>query len=127
MEKMTDEEQRTIHIRRALREIKYQENWTWKRQAIARQRRRQFLDWLKSLPCNDCHRTYPPYVMDFDHRPGEEKLAPIARLLLTKMEILQSEIMKCDLLCSNCHRIRTAERLGIGLPDSNPLVNVLEI
>jgi len=27
-----------------------------------------------------------------------------------KIETLQTEIIKCDLVCSNCHRIRTFER-----------------
>jgi hypothetical protein len=26
-----------------------------------------FLDAVKSYPCQDCDKTYPPYVMDLDH------------------------------------------------------------
>lgn len=63
----------------------------------------------KDTPCMDCGLEYPPYVMDFDHRPDQEKCFNIgtkARRVssLSKLEI---EIAKCDVVCSNCHRIRT--------------------
>jgi len=68
------------------------------------------MDRLKNAPCMDCGKKYPPYVMDFDHRPGEEKLAPVSRLLLKGVEALLSEVAKCDLVCANCHRVRTYTR-----------------
>src|SRR5262245_39724914 len=38
--------------------------------------------WLDSLkegkPCADCGRTYPPYVMEWDHLPGSEKALVLA-------------------------------------------------
>jgi len=63
---------------------------------------------LKSVPCMDCGRSYPSYVMDFDHRDPKVKLFTIgtARGLYTIKKIL-SEIDKCDVVCSNCHRERT--------------------
>jgi hypothetical protein len=71
--------------------------------------------WLTSLkegkPCKDCSNVFPPYVMDFDHRPGEAKLFTISNSIMHrgKDEILH-EIKKCDLVCANCHRIRTHQR-----------------
>lgn len=64
---------------------------------------------LKSQPCMDCGKTYPPVVMDFDHRPGEEKLFNVAKAMADRrgMKKVLDEIAKCDLVCSNCHRIRT--------------------
>lgn len=50
--------------------------------------------------------------MDFDHRPGEEKLFTIASASEQPRAVLMAEIAKCDIICSNCHRIRTAERGG---------------
>ena len=48
--------------------------------------------------------------MDFDHRDRKTKLTNINRMInyrsYSKEKILE-EIEKCDLVCANCHRIRT--------------------
>lgn len=79
-----------------------------------RRRARAFVDALKSVPCADCGGTFDPICMDFDHRPGEEKCFAIARSVDTHFNLrtgprpsLLLEIQKCDIVCSNCHRIRT--------------------
>ena len=66
----------------------------------------------KNLPCTDCGGRFPSYVMDFDHRPGVTKVAILSRMHKThgKAAIL-AEIEKCDVVCANCHRIRTFSRL----------------
>jgi recombinational DNA repair protein (RecF pathway) len=65
----------------------------------------------KSKPCADCGQSYPYYVMDFDHRPGEKKVAEIARLVPTKsIRRIVEEIAKCDVVCANCHRKRTFQK-----------------
>ena len=63
----------------------------------------------------DCGRVFPHQVMQWDHRPGEEKLGDIsaANWSWTRDEVL-AEIAKCDLVCANCHAIRTFERNGWG-------------
>lgn len=69
---------------------------------------------IKSNPCTDCGGQFPPYVMDFDHREGEAKLKGISNLVghTAPWETIEAEIAKCDLVCSNCHRIRTYTRMG---------------
>lgn len=78
-----------------------------------RKRRKKGLTWdLKRGPCMDCGNSYHPTVMDFDHRPGTDKVMAVSMMVLHKysdVEILK-EISKCDLVCANCHRIRTAKR-----------------
>lgn len=74
--------------------------------ALARQERHQFLNWLKSQPCADCKKNYPPVCMDFDHVRGQ-KIASIGRMYMFSWEKLQEELIKCELVCANCHRIRT--------------------
>lgn len=71
-----------------------------------------WLDELRSNPCMDCNRTFPPVCMDFDHRPGEIKRACVAVLMRNgfSKETVMAEIVKCDLVCANCHRIRTQKR-----------------
>lgn len=63
-------------------------------------------------PCIDCGQFYPHYVMDFDHLPGSEKLMDPARLYKTgSISKFLQEIDKCEIVCANCHRIRTHNRL----------------
>lgn len=79
-----------------------------------RKTRKEFVIKLKDKPCVDCGKKYPHYVMDFDHRSGESKLDSVSHLVnqnfLTYEQILK-EVDKCDLVCANCHRIRTFTRL----------------
>ena len=78
-----------------------------------RKRRRDRLIALKrGKPCVDCNEVYPHYVMDFDHVRGE-KLKNLSKLVNSTYtwRLVESEIEKCDLVCSNCHRIRTWNRL----------------
>jgi len=72
----------------------------------ARKERHKFLNWLKSQPCVDCKKNYPPVCMDFDHVRGK-KVASIGRMYMFSWEKLQEELKKCEPVCSNCHRIRT--------------------
>jgi len=67
---------------------------------------------LKDCPCTDCGVRYPPWVMDFDHRENEGKVDAVSRLRLKScMSNILAEIAKCDVVCSNCHRQRTHDRL----------------
>lgn len=68
---------------------------------------RAFLQAQKSRPCADCGGTFDPVCMDFDHRPGEVKLFGIAHGASRKLDKVIAEMAKCDLVCANCHRIRT--------------------
>lgn len=68
---------------------------------------------LKSNPCTDCGGTFPTVCMDFDHIP---ELGP-KRWNVGSMvahgysrDLIMSEIANCELVCSNCHRIRTNRR-----------------
>jgi len=61
-------------------------------------------------PCMDCKISYPYYMMDFDHVRGT-KHANVAELINTlSKKRLDEEIAKCEVVCSNCHRIRTHMR-----------------
>jgi hypothetical protein len=77
-------------------------------------RLKRFLRSVKDVPCMDCGRRYPFYVMEHDHRDGETKLFNISDLISKKlrvsMETLKKELAKCDVVCANCHRERTYQR-----------------
>lgn len=68
---------------------------------------------IKDRPCADCGCRYPPYVMDFDHREGTAKKRGVSKMVNhggIALKAILVEIDKCDLVCSNCHRIRTYRR-----------------
>lgn len=71
----------------------------------------QYLRDLKTkTPCVDCGINYPYYVMDFDHVRGV-KHANVMELVSTlSKKKIDEEIAKCEIVCSNCHRIRTHMR-----------------
>jgi DNA primase large subunit len=61
-------------------------------------------------PCADCGVVYPTYVTHWDHVPERgPKLFNIARGDYS-MERTLAEIAKCDLVCANCHAVRTWNR-----------------
>lgn len=72
-----------------------------------REKIRQIIRERKNVPCTDCGKRYPHYVMDFDHVFGEKKynIGNMVNLLSTRL--LNEEIDKCEVVCANCHRIRT--------------------
>lgn len=72
----------------------------------------------KNRPCADCGVSYPTCVMEFDHRPGEPFLFHIAGMYWKSAGQLRAEIAKCDVVCANCHRIRTHTREGAYGPRS---------
>lgn len=80
-----------------------------KRTKEARVLKRSFLDKFKNKPCADCGKVYPPFVMDFDHRERNDKISEIAHMAGRNwsLENIKKEVEKCDLVCANCHRIRT--------------------
>lgn len=80
---------------------------------LKKMRMRKFLWSIKSVPCMDCGGRFPPHVMDFDHREPDKKLASINTFLCRQSWTkLKEEIAKCDIVCANCHRMRTASLLG---------------
>jgi hypothetical protein len=78
-----------------------------------KRKKRDWLDAQKRSWCLDCGYIGPPEAMDFDHRPGEEKTLPLAGAGWSLVNLAR-EILKCDLVCACCHRIRTAARAGGG-------------
>jgi hypothetical protein len=66
---------------------------------------------LKRRPCADCGGLFHPVAMHFDHRPGEKKDFEVGWAIrgYSRRRIM-AEIAKCDLVCANCHAVRTYER-----------------
>lgn len=81
------------------------------RNEVKRDKLRVYLKELKEKPCTDCGQCYPHYVMDFDHVRGEKKYDPASLVNRGSWSVMKKELAKCELVCSNCHRIRTFTRV----------------
>lgn len=75
------------------------------------QRNRDYINAIKSAPCTDCGQTYPPYVMDLDHvRPGKQWNVSELVARGKGLALLVAEASLCEVVCANCHRVRTHQR-----------------
>lgn len=75
--------------------------------AARRERNRQIIRQMKTdVPCADCLHHYPWYVMEFDH------IGPKKRNVNTAGSTggMLDEIDKCEIVCANCHKVRTHVR-----------------
>ncbi len=61
--------------------------------------------------CMDCGYRSHPSALDFDYRPGEVKVFNICSNVQRSWAVIETEIAKCDVVCANCHRIRTVDRV----------------
>ncbi len=72
----------------------------------------EFREWLSSLkahPCLDCGKRRPPEAMDYDH-VSDNKIHGISSMWSWGRARVLAEVAKCELVCANCHRIRTQTR-----------------
>jgi hypothetical protein len=80
------------------------------RRAADKERNALFvLNYLLDHPCAVCGET-DTVVLEFDHIRGK-KLYSISLIASNgySMRVLEAEIAKCQVLCANCHRRRTAK------------------
>lgn len=79
---------------------------------ISRNNARVFVfNYLKENSCIDCDEK-DIIVLEFDHREPKEKFLGIAQMIQNRysVEAIKKEIEKCDVVCANCHRRRTAKQ-----------------
>ena len=57
--------------------------------------------------CLDCGYVGPAFMYDFDHRDPDKKSFEVNSGRSWSIERLREEARKCDLVCANCHRMRT--------------------
>ena len=85
-------------------------------QAAAQKRRalltrtRFLIEYFKEHPCCDCGEA-DPVVLEFDHL--RDKSFTISQKFRERAwQAILDEIEKCEVVCANCHRRRTARRRG---------------
>jgi hypothetical protein len=72
--------------------------------------KRKLYAYLSSHPCVDCGKT-DIRILEFDHVRGN-KTTTISNLIqkAASWSTIEAEIVKCEVRCVNCHRIKTSER-----------------
>lgn len=85
--------------------------------------RAELKEWYRRLkegqPCADCGGTFHYSAMEWDHRPGVTKVAELSSLVekTNSWRRVLEEVSKCDLVCANCHAVRTFNRTrGVAQP-----------
>ena len=71
--------------------------------------RTQALAKIKDVPCAECGNRFPSCCMDFDHVRGKKSFT-VGMSSNRSWKSVLKEIAKCDIVCANCHRIRTTQR-----------------
>jgi hypothetical protein len=70
------------------------------------------LEYFKTHHCVVCDESNP-IVLDFDHKDEKEKKYGISSMIYSyNWATILAEIEKCNVLCANCHRIRTSKQFG---------------
>lgn len=77
------------------------------------------IDAARDVPCADCGQRFPAVCMDFDHLSALTKVDTVSALLRRgrRIDAIEAEIAKCDVVCANCHRVRTW-RSGRAFPNT---------
>lgn len=76
--------------------------------------RKRLYEYKESNPCADCGNKYPYYVMQFDHK-GDKKYTLANRSASFGSKYFAEEMAKCDLVCANCHAVRTFQRQNMAV------------
>jgi len=103
-----------------LRQLK---DWRWLNRehvkAMGRARQRAHSERLAAIKlasgCVDCGYNDHPAALDFDHVHGEKTFA-LSTAMSSSDETIRREAAKCEVVCANCHRVRTFERRRAGSP-----------
>jgi len=98
------------HEHYANNRARYVEQAGRRRQSMLLQRTIQLVAFFRSHPCADCGET-EPVVLEFDHR-GDKTVEITRGIRERSWSAVLTEIDKCDVVCANCHRRRTAFRGG---------------
>jgi CHAD domain-containing protein len=80
------------------------------KQRLALERTRYLIEFFASNPCVDCGEG-DPIVLEFDHL-RDKSFAIGPELSRRNWQSILDEMEKCEVVCANCHRRRTARRRG---------------
>jgi hypothetical protein len=89
---------------------RYIEQARVQKQALQLERTIFLIEYFKTHPCVDCGER-DPVVLEFDHL-RDKSFAVAQSLSRRSWRRILEEIEKCEVVCANCHRRRTARRRG---------------
>lgn len=69
-------------------------------------KRRKINEYFSNNPCVDCGET-DIFVLEFDHVRGDKNFTISQKIGNLAWAIIENEIAKCDIRCTNCHLKRT--------------------
>jgi len=75
-------------------------------------RRERVAAYKLSKGCADCGYANDHRALQLDHLPGTTKVDDVSSLVSARAlwHRIQAEMEKCEVVCANCHAIRTDER-----------------
>lgn len=83
-----------------------------RKKLLRRKRTAYLIDYFDNHPCTDCGER-DPVVLEFDHLDAAVKSFDIGQVLpYRSWQSILDEMAKCEVVCANCHRRRTARRRG---------------
>jgi hypothetical protein len=89
---------------------RYIANAAARRKSVLEERMQFVVAYLREHPCVDCGED-DVVVLEFDHL--KDKLFEITRGIRERnWDDVLAEMAKCEVVCANCHRRRTAQRGG---------------
>jgi hypothetical protein len=98
-------------MRAALADPEYRAQ-EYARQAKRARAIRDEIDALKvSRGCVDCGWGASAVALDFDHIESGKRFT-VAQAVLRSKKLRDAELARCQVVCCNCHRLRTAKRRG---------------
>lgn len=79
-----------------------------KAQIVRKANLKRIQDYKVAQGCADCGYNSHPAALDFDHLG--EKLYAVSMMRSYSWQSIMREVAKCEVVCANCHRIRTDNR-----------------
>ena len=95
---------------------KYRERFKFYAYRNRRMKSMRLRETKAQTPCHDCGNSFPWYVMEYDHVPERGiKVKSPGQMTDAGWSKIQTELDKCDIVCANCHKVRTYNRNQQGI------------
>lgn len=76
----------------------------------ADEKRRILREYLVKVGCADCGYNEHHSALEFDHLPGQNKYKNVMAMCWDAWPKIWKEVAKCEVVCANCHAVRTFNR-----------------
>jgi len=87
------------------------EKWMQRQRDRRGKAMRYVQEYKQSHGCLDCGENYPYWILELDHTRGQKVANLSIMVKQNTLEQVIEELAKCDVVCANCHRNRTWQRI----------------